>query len=77
MRDNAASNAHAVGTAGMSPYGASYGVVDPDLHVKGVTGLRIIDASIVPFVPSAHTMAPTYIIAERGAEFVKEEWVNM
>ena len=38
---------HSVGTARMSPLGADYGVVDPDLLVKGVTGLRIVDASIL------------------------------
>lgn len=38
---------HPVGTAKMSPNGASHGVVDPDLTVKKVTGLRIVDASIM------------------------------
>jgi hypothetical protein len=38
---------HAVGTAMMSKKGASYGVVDPDLKVKGVTGLRIVDGSVL------------------------------
>ena len=37
---------HPVGTASMSPKGASWGVVDPDLKVKGVDGLRIVDASV-------------------------------
>jgi len=65
---------HPVGSSSMSPFGASYGVVDPDLRVKKVTGLRVIDASVLPFVPSAHTMAPTYILAERAADFVKQAW---
>lgn len=47
IRNNVASNGHPVGTASMSPVGASYGVVDPDLRVKKVTGLRVIDASIL------------------------------
>jgi choline dehydrogenase-like flavoprotein len=38
---------HIVGTAGMSPRGAHYGVVDPDLRVKGIAGLRVIDASVL------------------------------
>ncbi|KAJ3502118.1 hypothetical protein NLJ89_g9032 [Agrocybe chaxingu] len=38
---------HPVGTAAMSPKGASYGVVDPDLKVKGASGLRIVDASVI------------------------------
>lgn len=38
---------HVVGTCSMSPDGASWGVVDPDFHVKGLTGLRIVDSSII------------------------------
>ncbi|KAJ7680648.1 hypothetical protein DFH06DRAFT_1315396 [Mycena polygramma] len=58
----------------MSPKGASYGVVDPDLRVKGFEGLRVVDVSVAPFVLGAHTQAPTYIIAERGADLIKEAW---
>lgn len=47
IRGSASSFFHPVGTAGMSPRGADYGVVDPDLKVKGVRGLRIIDASVL------------------------------
>ncbi|KAF9002549.1 pyranose dehydrogenase [Cyathus striatus] len=65
---------HAVGTASMSPKGARYGVVDPDLLVKGTEGLRIVDASIMPIVPSGHTQAPTYAIAERAADLIKQAW---
>lgn len=38
---------HPIGSAGMSPTGASHGVVDPDLLVKGVSGLRIVDGSVL------------------------------
>jgi choline dehydrogenase-like flavoprotein len=37
---------HGVGTARISPFGANWGVVDPDLHVKGLQGLRVVDASV-------------------------------
>lgn len=45
-RESSFTTAHPVGTAAMSFKGATYGVVDPDLRVKGVSGLRIIDASV-------------------------------
>ncbi|KAJ7258157.1 pyranose dehydrogenase [Mycena rebaudengoi] len=62
---------HPIGTCAMSPKGAAWGVVDPDFRVKGLSGLRVIDASIMPFVPAAHTQAPTYAIAERAADIIK------
>ncbi|KAF8665692.1 hypothetical protein AX16_000145 [Volvariella volvacea WC 439] len=71
IRNNAAVVFHPCGTASMSPVGAQWGVVDPDLRVKGVAGLRVVDASVLPFVPSAHTQAPVYIIAERAADLIK------
>ncbi|KAF8581448.1 GMC oxidoreductase [Ramaria rubella] len=64
LRANAAPNGHIVGSSSMSPRDASYGVVDPDLLVKGTSGLRVVDASVLPFVPSANSMAAVYIIAE-------------
>ncbi|KAF8994729.1 pyranose dehydrogenase [Cyathus striatus] len=75
IRSNAGPGLHAVGTAAMSPKGARYGVVEPNLLLKGAEGLRIIDASIIPFIPSGHTQAPTYAIAERGAELIRKAWV--
>ncbi|KAJ7481278.1 aryl-alcohol oxidase [Mycena galericulata] len=73
-RDNASPFSHGAGTASMSPKGANWGVVDPDLRVKGLTGLRIVDLSVVPFIPTGHTSAPTYIIAERAADIIKKDW---
>ncbi|KAJ7451793.1 aryl-alcohol oxidase [Mycena galericulata] len=66
---------HVAGTASMSPKGASWGVVDPDLVVKGISGLRIVDLSIVPFIPAGHTQFCTYMIAERAADLIKESWI--
>lgn len=53
---------------------ASDGVVDQELRVFGIIGLRIADASVFPKIPSAHTMAPTMMVAERCADFIKETW---
>ncbi|KAJ7683872.1 aryl-alcohol oxidase-like protein [Mycena rosella] len=74
LRANVASGSHTVGTASMSPRDATYGVVNPDLTVKGIAGLRVIDASVLPIVPGAHTQAATYVVAERGADLVKQLW---
>ncbi|KAJ4471474.1 pyranose dehydrogenase [Lentinula aciculospora] len=76
IRKNTGTSAHAVGTAAMTGRDSDFGVVNPDFKVKGVEGLRVIDASIFPFVPSAHTQAPVYVVAERAADEIKSFWEN-
>ncbi|KAJ7157766.1 aryl-alcohol oxidase [Mycena filopes] len=68
---NAGTIYHPVGTASMSPVGAQFGVVNPDLVAKGISGLRIADASILPIVPSAHPQAFVYIVGERASDLIK------
>jgi choline dehydrogenase-like flavoprotein len=50
------------------------GVVDQELKVFGLRNLRIADASVFPSIPSAHTMHPTVVVAERCADFIVREW---
>lgn len=62
---------HPVGTAAMMPREWG-GVVDTGLRVYGVEGLWVVDASIIPLVPAAHTQATVYAVAEYAAELIKE-----
>lgn len=74
LRDVVGTAWHPVGTLKMSKKSDSWGVVDPDLKMKGVIGLRVVDASIMPHIPAAHTQAPVYVIAERASDIIKAEW---
>jgi choline dehydrogenase len=62
---------HPVGTARMSDTHAE-AVVDSRLRVHGLDGLRVIDASVMPLIPGGNTNAPTIMIAERGADLIRE-----
>jgi choline dehydrogenase len=62
---------HQCGTAKMGRDPSS--VVDHRLHVYGVDGLMIADASVFPRIPTGNTMAPCVIVGERASEILKAE----
>ena len=66
------SNAHPVGTTAMMPRDLG-GVVDPRLRVYGVERLRIVDAGVFPLLPTCHTQATTYAVAEKAADLIRED----
>lgn len=73
IKANTIPNWHATGTVRMLPE-ADGGVVNPRLQVYGVDNLRVIDCSIVPLLPDANILASIYMVAEKGAEMLREDW---
>lgn len=61
---------HTCGTCAMGS--GDRAVTLPDLRVRGVEGLRIADASVIPIIPTCNTQAPVIMIAERAASFIKQ-----
>lgn len=73
IREAAVTVWHASGTCAMLPKDKG-GVVNERLKVYGVEGLRIVDASVFPVIPDQHTQGPVYMVAEKAAAMIKEDW---
>lgn len=70
VRATVATTYHPVGTCRMGPASEFAAVVDPQLRVHGIEGLRVADASIMPDIIGGNTSAPSMMIAERAAHFI-------
>lgn len=68
---------HQIATCRMGPHTDTYAVVDPELRVYGVGGLRVVDSSVIPRPTCAHTNAPAIMIGEKAADMIKKTWSNV
>jgi choline dehydrogenase len=62
---------HPTSTARMGAAGEA--VVDPQLRVYGLEGLRVVDASVFPTIPRGNTNAATYMVAEKAADLIRND----
>ncbi|MER9702553.1 GMC family oxidoreductase N-terminal domain-containing protein [Mesorhizobium sp. M0146] len=74
VRQNVVASFHPTSTCRMGAASDLAAVTDPSGRVRGVSGLRIADASVMPFCPRANTNIPTIMVAEKMADTILEQW---
>lgn len=74
VADSARSMFHACGTARMGRADDPAAVVDSRLRVRGIRGLRVVDASVMPTITSGNTNGPTLMISEKAAGWILQDW---
>ncbi|XP_077287274.1 glucose dehydrogenase [FAD, quinone] [Arctopsyche grandis] len=74
IRQVSSTLSHQVGTVKMGPRSDPTAVVDPTLKVIGISGLRVVDASIMPVIPTGHTNAIVFMIGEKASDMIKKDW---
>ena len=70
VRENVESAYHPCGTCRMGPADADTSVVDEECRIIGLSGLRVVDASVFPTVPNGNINAPTIMVAEKAADLI-------
>lgn len=68
---------HQISTCKMGPPDDPEAIVDPELRVYGIGGLRVVDTSIIPRTTAAHTHAPGMMIGEKAADLIKKTWKQL
>ena len=74
LQDSVSIAGHTCGTCKMGPDTDPLAVVDQYCRVRGVAGIRVVDASIMPDIPRANTNATTIMIGERAADFISQSY---